>query len=85
MTNVAESTRDLLNFVEAELLDGETFGTDENLLGDGAVDSLGMMRLVAFVEDHFSLMIPPEDLTLENFSTIDAIAGYLHSRADPEV
>jgi len=67
----------LLQFVGEELLNGEPVEADENLLADGVVDSLGMMRLVVFVEDAFGISIPPEHFTIENFRTIDAIAGYL--------
>ena len=37
------------------------------------VDSLGVMRLIAWIEKRFDLRIPPEDVTIDNFETIDAI------------
>lgn len=67
----------LLQFVGEELLNGEPIDADENLLADGVVDSLGMMRLVVFVEETFGISIPPEHFTIENFRTIDSISGYL--------
>lgn len=53
---------------------------DEEILTDGRVDSLGVMRLVAFLESETGLSIPPEDLVLENFASIDAIGSYLENR-----
>jgi len=42
---------------------------DDDLLTSGLVDSLGMMSLVAFIEEQFGVAVPPEDVTLETFST----------------
>jgi acyl carrier protein len=76
-----DTSERLLRFVSDELLNGEAIDPDENLLADGVVDSLGMMRLVAFIEDAFGVSIPPEHFTIENFRTIDSIARYLASSA----
>jgi acyl carrier protein len=50
---------------------------DEDLLGSGIVDSLGMMKLVIFLENEFDIKIGPEDMTVENFMTIRNIAKYI--------
>ncbi|MBC6998006.1 acyl carrier protein [Cytophaga sp. FL35] len=55
----------------------EAIHADDDLLADGLIDSLGMMKLVAYVEKEAQIKIPPEDLTLENFMTIDHILEYL--------
>ena len=65
-------------FICAELLDGEDdLEHDENLLADGMIDSLGMLRLVAFIEDTFEYKVPPDHFTIENFRSVDAILAYL--------
>ena len=48
---------------------------DDELLTVGMLDSL--MRLVQFIEDQFDRKIPPGDLILENFQTVNAIVSYL--------
>lgn len=53
---------------------------DENLLESGLIDSLGIMKLVAFLEDEFNVSIPPEDLTIENFMTIGHMSAYLSKK-----
>lgn len=50
---------------------------EEDLLGNGIIDSLGMMQLVVFLEKQFKVKIGPEDMTVENFSTISSISEYL--------
>ena len=73
----------IITYVKDELLEGYEgmeLEADQDLLGSGLIDSLGMMTLVAFVEEQFEVSIPPGDLTIENFMTIDAITTYLESR-----
>ncbi|MGH1365055.1 MAG: acyl carrier protein [Calditrichia bacterium] len=74
----------LQEFINKELLSGSfEVETDESLLADGMVDSLGMLRLVTFIEETYETRIPPEDLIIENFHTIDVIAGYLTLKGIP--
>jgi len=73
----------LRQYIGEELLDDEAPpGDEENLLADGMVSSLGMLRLVAFIEDSFGLRVPPEDFTIEHFRTIDTLCRYLDGRAE---
>lgn len=68
----------LTEFICADLLDGEdTLEPDENLLADGMIDSLGMLRLVAFIEEAFDVSVPPEDFTIENFRSVEVLDAYL--------
>ena len=53
---------------------------DEDLLMSGLVDSLGMMRLIGFIDDELGVSVPPEDVTIESFSSIETIAAYLRKR-----
>ena len=50
---------------------------NEDLLGSGIVDSMGMMRLVVFLEKEFQIKIEAEDMTVENFKTVQNIMNYL--------
>ena len=53
---------------------------EEDLLGTGLVDSLGMMRLIGFIEKEFGIPIGPEDMTVEHFGTLQNIDAYLKSK-----
>ena len=55
---------------------------DEEIPSSGYLDSAALMELVLWFEAEFDLMIPQEDLTLENMGTIDAMAAYC-GRARP--
>lgn len=65
------------SYIINELLSGKTVQDDEELLVSGLVDSIGVMRLVTYLEQQYAIAIPPQDVTIENFATIDAIAAYL--------
>jgi len=71
----------LLDYIRDELLDeADDIAADDNLLADGMVDSLGMLRLMDFIEQTFGITVPPEDFTIENFRTIDLMIVYLRAR-----
>lgn len=80
--NTAET---LLEFIRTELLDDmDDIEMDENLLADGMVDSLGMVRMMGFIEQAFSVTVPPEDMTIQNFRTVERVVAYLAERGASE-
>ena len=72
----------LKSYIENSLLNGRSVATDENLLLSGLLDSLGVMSLVAYIEDNFEIAVPFEDVIIENFMTIEAMAQYIRSRKE---
>jgi acyl carrier protein len=52
------------------------------LVQEGVVDSLGIFRLVAFLQDSFGISIAEEDVALENFVDIGAITRLVLSKLD---
>lgn len=48
-----------------------------NLLEDEVVDSVAMMDLIVWLEEHFGITIDPDDLTPENFGSVNAMVAYL--------
>ncbi|HEU5320067.1 MAG TPA: acyl carrier protein [Methylomirabilota bacterium] len=49
----------------------------ESLLDRGVIDSLGLLRLVAFLEGELRTKIPDADVVPEHFESIDAIADFV--------
>ena len=77
----------LTAFVSGELLmrpENDPIGKDEDLLMSGLLDSIAVMRLVGHIEDDLQRSVPPEDVTLENFSSIETICGYLNTQTAVE-
>lgn len=74
----------LITYIQTELLNGQhVIAPDQDLLISGLVDSIGVMRLVGFIEKALETTIPPKDVTLENFGTVNDIVHYLDSLSDP--
>ena len=70
----------IIKYIEENLLSkkGEIkLSPEDDLLGSGLLDSLGVMRLVGFVEETFNMKIPPEDIVIENFMDVKAITNYI--------
>jgi acyl carrier protein len=79
---MSEHETALTEFVRNELLHGRKMALteDADLLSAGIVDSLGILRLVAFMEERFGVKVPDEDVVFENFQSIKAMAGYVSQR-----
>jgi acyl carrier protein len=50
------------------------------LLDSGILDSLGLLRLVVFLEERFGITMDDADLLPENFATVNCICAYLRAR-----
>ncbi len=74
---------EIKNFIIGDLLGNRTgieLSTEDDILTDGLIDSLGVMQLIAMIEDRFKIQIPAEDMVIENFRSIRAIEVYIGKR-----
>lgn len=73
----------LLAFIERELArdHGGIDVATESLVESGIIDSLGIMKLVEFIERELRVKIGDEDLVPEHFETLDAITALVASKA----
>ena len=51
-----------------------------NLLEEEVIDSLGIFTLVSFIEDRFGVSVDPEEVNLDNFETVEAIATLVQGK-----
>ena len=58
-------------------------GDDDSLLDAQVIDSLGILELVAYLEDAFAIEVTDDDLSPENFDSIGALARFVGRRARP--
>jgi acyl carrier protein len=74
----AEIEHRVLAFLQRELLEpGVTVGRDADLLSGEVIDSIGVLRLAAFVGEEFQIAIQPSDFVVENFRSVAVLAGYI--------
>jgi acyl carrier protein len=68
----------VLDFLQREVLSpGTTVGRDEDLLAGEVLDSMGVLRLAAFMAEAFEIEIRPSDYVIENYRTVATIAAYV--------
>ena len=53
---------------------------DEDLLQRGIIDSLGVLEIVGFLQQEFSLIVEAEDLSPDNFKSVVSIAAFVERR-----
>lgn len=69
-------------FIQEEILNDPNFPieADQDLLLSEMLNSLSVTLLVAQLETACKVQVPPEDVTLENFSTLKSIEAYINRR-----
>jgi len=55
----------------------------ENLLATGIIDSMGILRLVTFLEERYGFEAADEDMVPENFTTLGMIRDFVARRRKP--
>ena len=74
---------ELKNYLTTEIApdrDRMTLGPDDDLLELGSVDSMAVMKLVAFLEKNFGIEVRDEDIVPENFQSLARMATYVEQR-----
>jgi acyl carrier protein len=70
-------------FISRNLLfseDGFACGDDASFMDEGIVDSIGVLELVNFVGEHFGVSVEPDDITPENFDSVNRLARYIREK-----
>ncbi len=71
----------LRQFIMEEFVrDGSPIDESTNLLEQEIIDSLGIFTLIGFIEDRFGVRVAPEEVNLENFETLAAIASLVDQK-----
>ena len=82
MESVEEKVRE---YISGELaLEGKKpdFDSDSPLLEQGIIDSMGLFRLIVFLEESLNIHIPEEDLRAENFQSVRHIVNYVNGQRE---
>ena len=53
---------------------------EDDLIETGLLDSLGILDVVSYLEEEFSISISDEELTPENFNCITNMAEYVRTK-----
>lgn len=76
-------TQLLTNFIVTEMAarsGSDAPAPDFPIIEAGLVDSLGIFKLVAFIEEQFQVNVEPDEILFENFATINAITRLIQAK-----
>ncbi|MBN2192280.1 MAG: acyl carrier protein [Polyangiaceae bacterium] len=74
-------TADLLIDYITKTLEVEDVEVDTPLFSSGLLDSVTMLDLIAFIEKKARIEVEREDVTLDNFDTVERIVRFAGSKA----
>ena len=75
-----QKLENILNRINPEILNNKEF----DLIEEGFLDSLRIMYLVSKLEEEFGIYFEPEDISQENFSTVESIEQILQKYVDAQ-
>lgn len=56
---------------------------DDQLIENGLLDSLGVLDVVTFLEEEFHISVDDEDLTPDNFQSVNTISEFVRHKQNP--
>lgn len=59
---------------------GQTIPDDMPLVERGGIDPTGVLEIALFIEETYGVQVDEEDLTPENFDTVESIARFVYMR-----
>lgn len=77
--------KQLRDFIFHELIfvaEPEHFSDDDNLL-DAGLDSMGIMRLIMFIETTFGVTLPDNEIEPDNVQSFNALESWIKRHKQP--
>ena len=79
-SDVDEVAPRIREFISRNFLFSENefpYGDDSSFLGEGVIDSLGIIELVPFVEKQFGIAVADHELLPGNFDSVRKLTSYI--------
>jgi acyl carrier protein len=72
----------LSDYIKQEFLrdNNADLGADQDLISSGIIDSIGILQLVAFIDERFGISVPDEDVVFEHFQSVESLSDYLEEK-----
>lgn len=61
-------------------LDQKVLDDNAALIEGGIIDSMNLIRLVAFIEEKFRIKISEDELDIDNFRTVNALTDFINKK-----
>lgn len=77
---ILENLKKILLTEIAVDLGKKSLDADEDLLEQGIIDSLGIMKLVLFMEETYGIAVADEEVVPENFQTVSMMVRFVEQK-----
>ena len=61
---------------------GFQYSDEASFLDEGIVDSVGVMELVAFVEDQFDIKVNDSEVVPDHFDSVSKLAAFIRQKSN---
>jgi len=82
MDRIREITKFVIEEFLPDVASGE-LGADYDLLAGGVIDSLGLLKVIAWLEERFELAVDDIELAPDSFRTVAAINDFVERAQQP--
>ncbi len=77
-----DTRADITEFIKSNFIKGKNPPNleDASFLEEGIIDSVGVMELVAFLEDRFKFRVEDDEIIPENLDSINKLCSYVEKK-----
>ena len=75
--------KQISKYVSENLLyvdDGFEYDYDTSFIGEGLIDSMGVMELLSYVQSEFDITVDQQEVTPDNFDSINKLASFVERK-----
>ena len=73
-------TTEIKQYIVAEFLPDvqvAQMADDYDLIGNGVIDSLGLLKVINWLENHFGILVDEVEIAEQDFASVDAIHRFV--------
>jgi acyl carrier protein len=83
LTTTVQLKSEIRQFIVDNFLygrDDDTLSDEVSFLGKGIIDSTGILELVSFIEEKYSVSIDDEELIPDNFDSLNKLSTFVSKK-----
>lgn len=80
--NIEQSIKNFI--IENFIIDGNTdqLDLDQSFLESGIIDSTGILELVSFIEEQYSITLEDEELIPDNLDSVNNVVKFINKKSN---
>ncbi len=60
--------------------DASQYDNDASFIGEGLIDSMGIMELVTYVQSRFGISVEQHEVTPDNFDSVNKLVAFIRNK-----